>query len=135
MAMRISILTAALLASICLVPVAASAASGSYICAINEVYECQAVTGCQRASLAAVNLSAFIVLDLDKKQLTGAAIGDAGRTEDIEGLSSTDKSIFLYGTQDQETWNATVSLETGALTGGISGGPSSFALFGACTKK
>ena len=66
--MRISISTALLMASICLVPVAASAASGSYICAINEVYECQAVTGCQRASLDAINLSEFIVLDVDKKQ-------------------------------------------------------------------
>ncbi|MGC1179745.1 MAG: hypothetical protein WA884_12185 [Methyloceanibacter sp.] len=133
--MRISISTALLMASICLVPVAASAASGSYICAINEVYECQAVTGCQRASLDAINLSEFIVLDVDKKQLTSASIGEEGRTEDIEGLTSTDKAIFLYGTQGEDTWNATVSLTTGALTGGISSGTSSFALFGSCTQK
>jgi hypothetical protein len=63
------------------------------------------------------------------------AIGENGETEDIEGLSSNDKNIFLYGTQDQETWNATISLENGALTGGISSGTSSFALFGNCTKK
>jgi hypothetical protein len=135
MAMRISISTAFLLASICLAPITASAGSGSYICAINEVYECQAVDGCKRASLDAIKLSAFIVLDVDKKQLTGAAIGDAGRTEDIEGLTSTDKNIFLYGTQGQDTWNMTVSLETGALTGGISSGASSFAIFGNCTLK
>jgi hypothetical protein len=133
--MRISISTALLMASICLVPVAASAASGSYICAINEVYECQAVTGCQRASLDAINLSEFIVLDVDKKQLTSASIGEEGRTEDIEGLTSTDKAIFLYGTQGEDTWNATVSLTTGALTGGISSGTSSFALFGSCRQK
>ncbi|MGO8842400.1 MAG: hypothetical protein ACLQF1_15100 [Methyloceanibacter sp.] len=133
--MRISISTALLMASICLVPVAASAASGSYICAINEVYECQAVSGCQRASLDAINLSEFIVLDVDKKQLTSASIGEEGRTEDIEGLTSTDKAIFLYGTQGEDTWNATVSLTTGALTGGISSGTSSFALFGSCTQK
>ncbi|MGA8692004.1 MAG: hypothetical protein WB662_19425 [Methyloceanibacter sp.] len=133
--MRISISTALLMASICLVPVAASAASGSYICAINEVYECQAVTGCQRASLDAINLSEFIVLDVDKKQLTSASIGEEGRTEDIEGLTSTDKAIFLYGSQGEDTWNATVSLTTGALTGGISSGTSSFALFGSCRQK
>jgi len=133
--MRISISAAFLLASACLVPSAALAASGSYICAISEAYECQTVTGCKRASLDAINLSEFIVLDLDKKQLTSAAIGEAPRMEDIEGLSSTDKLIFVHGTQDQETWNWTVSLETGALTGGITTGNSSFAIFGNCTHK
>ena len=63
------------------------------------------------------------------------AIGENGETEDIEGISSTDKAIFLHGQQDQETWNATISLEDGSLTGGISSTPSSFALFGHCTKK
>ena len=127
---------AALIAGLCALPVAASAAaSGSYICAIGEVYECEAVNGCKRVSTDTINLSEFIIVDVDKKQLTEAAIGENGDTEDIEGLSSNDKNIFLYGTQDQETWNATISLENGALTGGISSGTSSFALFGNCTKK
>ena len=126
----------ALIAGLCALPVAVSAAaSGSYICAIGEVYECEAVNGCKRASTDAINLSEFIIVDVDKKQLTEAAIGENGETEDIENLSSNDKNIFLSGTQDQETWNATISLENGALAGGISSGTSSFALFGNCTKK
>jgi hypothetical protein len=136
MVMRVSISTALVIASICPVPVMASAAaSGSYICAIGEVYECQGVTGCKRVSTDAINLSEFIVLDTDKKQLTSASMGETPRTEDIEGLSSTDKNIFLYGTQGEDTWNATISLENGSLSGGISSGGSSFALFGNCTPK
>ena len=123
----------ALIAGLCALPVAASAQS--YICAIGEVYECEAVTGCKRVSTDTINLSEFIVIDLDKKQLVETAIGENAETEDIEGLAATDKAIFLYGHQDQETWNMNVSLENGALTGGISSGPSSFALFGHCTKK
>ena len=127
---------AALIAGLCALPVAASAAaSGSYICAIGEVYECEAVNGCRRVSTDTINLSEFIIVDVDKKQLTEAAIGENGETEDIEGLSSNDKNIFLYGTQGQDTWNATISLENGALTGAISNSPSTFALFGNCTKK
>jgi hypothetical protein len=86
-------------------------------------------------STDAINLSEFIIVDVDKKQLTEAAIGENGDTEDIEGLSSDDKNIFLYGTQGKKTWNATISLENGSFTGGISDAPSSFALFGNCTKK
>ena len=102
---------------------------------MGEVYECEAVTGCKRVSTDTINLSEFILVDVDKKQLTELAIGENGETEDIEGISSTDKAIFMHGQQDKETWNATISLEDGSLTGGISSSPSSFALFGHCTKK
>ena len=89
----------ALIAGLCALPVAAAtgalaAASGSYICAIGDVYECEAVNGCKRVSTDAINLSEFIIVDVDKKQLTEAAIGENGDTEDIEGLSSNDKNIF-----------------------------------------
>jgi hypothetical protein len=84
--------------------------------------------------LDAINLSEFIVLDVDKKQLTPASMGETARMEDIEGLTSSDKAIFLYGTQGEDTWNATVSLTSGALTGGILSGTSSFAIFGNCSR-
>lgn len=133
--MRNSITTAFAFASACLLPLAASAASGSYICAFADVYECENVTGCHRGHLQDINLPEFIVLDLDKKQMSGAAIGHTNRTEDIEGMVSDDKHIHIHGMQDEETWNATIVLETGALAGGITSGTSSFAVFGNCTKK
>lgn len=133
--MRFSFSTAFLFASACLLPAAASAATGSYICAFSDVYECETVAGCKRAHLHDINVPEFIVIDLDKKQLTGAAIGHTNRTEDIEGISSTDKLVFIHGTQDEESWNATITLETGEMAGGITSGTSSFALFGNCTTK
>jgi hypothetical protein len=126
---------AALSVALCALPVAAFAESGQYICAVSEVFECVSIKGCERVSTDTINLSEFIVVDLDKKTLTGASLGDKPQTEDAEGVAVTDKNIFLYGTQAQDTWNATVSLENGNLTGGISSGDSSFALFGHCTKK
>jgi hypothetical protein len=133
--MRHSILgAAALIAGLCALTATASA-EGSYICAIGEVYECQPVIGCKEVSTDTINLSEFIVVDTDKKTLTGASLGETPQTEDAEGVVVTDKNIFLYGNQDVETWHATVSLENGNLTGGISSGDSSFALFGHCTKK
>jgi hypothetical protein len=133
--MRFSLSTAVLFASACLLPAAASAATGSYICAFSDVYECETVTGCERASLHAANIPEFIVLDLDKKTLTGASLTDEHRTEDVEGITSDDKHIHIHGQQDEETWNATVTLETGELAGGITSGTSSFAVFGNCTTK
>lgn len=131
--MRFSTLVACSIAASSLF--ASTAYADSYICAISEVFECQGVVGCKETSTEAINLANFLVLDTDKKQLTGAQLGRASQTEDVEGVTVTDKNVFLYGTQDVETWNATISLETGALTGGITSGQSSIALFGNCTKK
>jgi hypothetical protein len=110
-------------------------AGDSYICGISEVFECLALKGCNEVSPQTINMSPLMALDIDKKQLSAAGMGGTARTEDIEGVSTTDKAVFLYGSQDQNSWNATISLETGALTGGITSGTSSFALFGNCTKK
>jgi hypothetical protein len=132
---RASIFTASMIAFLGLAPTGAFAAAGSYLCAIGEVHECLAVTGCKRVSPKEVNLSPFITVDLDNKKLSSVAVGRKADEEDVEGMAVTDKAIFLFGTQDEETWNATVSLEDGTLTGGISSEGSSFALFGHCAPK
>jgi len=133
--MRASICTASLFVFLCLAPTGAFAAAGSYLCAIAEVHECLAVTGCKRVSPKEINLSAFIEVDIDNKKLSAATLAEDKDEEDVEGITVTDKAIFLYGTQDEETWNATISLEDGTLTGGITSEGSSFALFGHCTAK
>ena len=94
--MRNSMLRAsALVAGLCALPaVASAAASGSYICAIGEVYECVAVTGCNRVSTDTINLSEFIIVDVDKKQLTEAAIGENG-----ESAVRSDRAEMLANTQ------------------------------------
>jgi len=123
----------ALIAGLCALPVAASAES--YFCAVTQVYECEDVIGCKQVSTDAIHLAELIVLDTDKKTLTGASLNETPQSEDIEDLEVKGKNIFLHGHQDEESWNATISLENGALVGGIASGTSSFALFGYCTKK
>ncbi len=130
-----AILTVSTIMLASLLPSVSFAGAGSQICAISEVYECLALEGCKRVPLKLVNLSAFMTLDVDKKTLTSATPGEAERSEDVEGLTVTDKAIYLHGTQDEETWNATIELKNGAFTGGITSGTSSFALFGTCTPK
>lgn len=49
--MRISISKAYLsLAFLCIIPTTGFTEEKSYVCAINEVYECVTVTGCSRVS-------------------------------------------------------------------------------------
>ena len=73
--MRISISKACLgFAFICIAP-ATVFAEQAYLCAINEVYECVAVTGCSRISLEDANLAGVMLIDVEKKQLSSAPLG------------------------------------------------------------
>ena len=126
------------LAFICVIPATGFAEEKSYPCAINEVYECVAVTGCSRLSLADANLAGIVLLDLEKKQLSSAPLGGEPRVDDIEGVAVTNKAILLHGTGKRETdrtWSAVISLETGNLTAGISTPDSSLSLLGICSAK
>jgi hypothetical protein len=116
----------------------ATSFAASYLCAINEVYECVAVTGCKRASPKDVNLAGIMVLDVEKKQLSLVPLGGAPRTDDIESLTVTDEAILLYGTgksRPNRTFSAVISLKTGSLSAGVSTLDSSLALLGTCSSE
>jgi hypothetical protein len=114
-----------------MVPVAGFAAEKSYLCAINEVYECVAVTGCSHISLEDANLTGIMLIDVEKK---AASHSTSGRT--TSSLAVTDKAILLHGRGIKETdraWSAVISLETGNVTAGVSTLDSSLSLLGKCT--
>jgi len=135
--MRISILKVCVgLSSICMAPAVGFAAEKSYLCAINEVYECLAVTGCSRISLDDANLVGIMLIDLEKKQLRRAPLGGEPSADDIESVAVTDKAILLHGTGKKDadrTWSAVIALDTGNLTAGVSTLDSSLSLLGKCT--
>jgi hypothetical protein len=124
------------LAFSCIVPATGFTEEKSYLCAINEVYECVAVTGCSRISIDDANLVGVVIIDMEKKQLRTAPLGGEHRADDIDSVAVTDKAIVLHGSgikQMDRTWSAVISLETGNLTAGVSTLDSSLFLLGKCT--
>jgi len=111
---------------------------GKYLCAINEVYECVAVTGCNRVSPKDANLGGVMVLDVQKKQLSMAPLGGEPRTDDIDSLTVTDEAVLLYGTGKRKadrTFSAVISLKSGNLSAGLSTMDSSFSMLGTCSSE
>ncbi|MGV1013911.1 MAG: hypothetical protein ACOYB4_02970 [Methyloceanibacter sp.] len=133
--MRFSISkTCVALAILCMTPVVGYAAEKNYICTINEVYECAAVTGCNRLSLEEANLAGIMLLDVEKKQLTSIAMGKDPHTDDLSNVTVTDKTILLNGTTRTDgIWSAVISLETGQVSAGVPTLDSSLSLLGKCT--
>jgi hypothetical protein len=136
--MRRSIYKAGLGLAVLCVTSATSFAEEAYLCAVNEVYECVAVTGCKRISPKDANLAGVMLLDVEKKQLSLLPLGGAPRTDDIESVTVTDEAILLYGTgkrRPNRTFSAVISLKTGNLSAGVSTLESSLALSGTCSSK
>ena len=129
------IISVSLMASVSSAP--SVAAEKSYLCAINDVYECVSVTGCNRISLETANLAAVIVLDIENKKLKSAPIGQEAKSVDIDNLTFADKFILLHGVgQNSPTprsFSALVDTETGNLSAGASTPDASLALVGKCT--
>src|SRR5262245_34091261 len=124
------------LALLCMVPATGFSEEKSYVCAINEVYECVAVTGCSRDSLEDANLAGIMVIDIEKKQLRTAPCAGERRADDIESVVVNDKAILLHGTGKRDanrTWSAVISLETGNINAGVSTLDSSLSLVGKCS--
>jgi hypothetical protein len=125
------------LALTCIAP-ATVLAEQAYLCAINEVYECVAVTGCSRISLDDANLAGVMLIDVEKKQLSSAPLGQDPTTDTIDSATVTDDAILLHGIGKKDadrTWSAVISLKTGNLSAGVSTLTSSLALTGKCTAK
>ena len=135
--MRISISKLCVgLAFLCMIPATGFTAEKSYLCAINEVYECVAVTGCSRISLEDANLTGILLFDMEKKQMRTAPLGGERRADDMDSVDVTDKAILLHGRGKKDTgrtWSAIISLETGNLNAGVSTLESSLSLLGTCT--
>lgn len=135
--MRFSISkTCVALAILCTTSGVGFAAEKNYICTINEVYECVAVTGCSRLSLEDANLAGIMLLDVEKKQLTSIAMGKDPRTDDLGNVTVTDKTILINGTRGTDgIWSSVVNLETGQVSAGVSTPDSTLSLLGKCTPK
>lgn len=114
-------------------------AETSYLCAVNEVYECVAVTGCSRISLEDANVAAVMLLDVENKKLSSAPLGHEARSDDIDSVSVTDEAILLHGIGKRgptdRTWSALISLKTGKMSAGVSTPDASLALSGKCTAR
>ena len=112
-------------------------AAGTYLCAINEVYECVTMTGCSRISLETANLAPVMMLDVENKKLKSAPIGQEARSTDIENVTVEEDYVLFHGVGKNaptpRSFSALVSTKTGNLSAGVSTPDASLAITGQCT--
>lgn len=139
--MRLKIKKASLKAGlglICLLaaPSAASAAEGTYLCAITDVYECVEVAGCKRVSLDFANLAPVLKFDFDKKIMTSDDLGSEKREVEMKNMVEKDGIVLLHGvgkdSASPRSFSAAISTKTGKIRAGISTADATLSLSGDC---
>lgn len=124
----------------CLVPTTGVALAASedmnnqLLCAITEVIECEAMGECIETLPANVGLPDFILIDLEKKQLSGFR-EEGARTTSIQKVASADGRTVFGGLDGGRGWSAVLSDGNRRLNATISDEQTGFVLFGACMPK
>jgi hypothetical protein len=117
-------------------PAAVSAASGTYVCAFTDVFECVDVEGCKRVSNDDVNLPPVLKLDFDKKVMTSDDLDKDPTEIDIKDMVETGDIVLLHGIGRNEisprSFSAAISTKTGKFHAGITTGDATLALVGDC---
>ncbi|WP_141701853.1 hypothetical protein [Methyloceanibacter stevinii] len=123
---------------ICLlaVPATVSAAEGTYMCAVTDVYECVEVAGCKRVSLDFANLAPVLKFDFDKKVMTSDDIGSDPREIALNNMEEMGDVLLFHGIgQNKESprsFSAVISKKTGKIRAGITTADATLSLTGDC---
>jgi hypothetical protein len=121
-------------------PVQAEEITGTskLLCALSEIHECVAVTGCERVRPQEIGLyTSFISVDLQKREIR------AKGTDNItvaDKLFEVEDKIVLAGAEADDWvddravgYSLTISRDNGDMLLTSGGGQVSFVVFGSCT--
>ncbi len=106
--------------------------SKPFICAVINLFECQAGGTCEPVALEATNLPRFLRIDCKNKSVSGTLAGGTVRTTNIEGMEHLNGLLILQGTENGKAWSMSVNEESGKAVLSAVGEDVAFVVFGAC---
>jgi len=118
------------LAALALGPVKAYA-EPAYACAVHEVFECTAVSGCKRVRHAEAGIPPMVTLNVREKNLFSGLFGGGALLENGD-VYEDENVLIMRGRKGLQTWTAVVEKPSGAMAGSISQAGRTFAQFGTC---
>jgi hypothetical protein len=115
-------------------PLAAAAYDGSVplLCAVIEVFDCQAGGDCQRGTAESVNLPQFVKVNFVEKTLSTSEQGERKSVTPITHAERVDGNMILQGVEGSRAWSMVIDKETGKISATVSDHQVGFVVFGAC---
>ena len=119
---------------------AALEVSSPFICASNEVFECDRGADCQRTTPEAIDAPALLLVDTERNEIRPLPQREAGPTSTIERKERVDNKLIMQGAEDGREgvrdglgWTLSVAEDTGRMVLTASGEDVGFVIFGVCT--
>lgn len=120
------------LAAFALSPVTAHAAP-KYACAVHEVFECTAVSGCKRVKHSQAGIPPMVTLNVKEKGLFSGLFGGVNLLEKGD-VYEDEQVLIMRGRKGLQTWTAVVEKPSGAMSGTIAQAGRAYTQFGTCVE-
>ncbi len=103
------------------------------LCSSGQLAACFDDGECESAPPWVLNVPAFILVDLTKKQLSTTPASGENRVSPIRNLERTDGRIVLQGVEGGRAFSLLIDEQTGALTAAVARDGLGVVVFGNCT--
>jgi len=105
------------------------------LCAVIDVYECEANQECERVTIEEINFVRFLDINFKDKKITGTRVNGQELATGIKSQVSMDGMLILQGVENGKGWTLAVTEATGKMVLTVSGDEVGFVAFGACTAR
>ena len=102
-------------------------------CAVETVFVCHDAMTCIRGTAATISFPPSVTVDVEKRQVSGAA---TGRTARITSVGHGNERLMLHGEEVQtlgNAWNLVISETSGTMTAAVLSRAGASLLFGTCS--
>jgi len=105
------------------------------ICAVIDVYECEANHACEQVTIEDINFVRFLDINFKENKITGTRANGQALSTGIKSQISIDGMLILQGVENGKGWTLAISETNGKMVLTVSGDEEGFVVFGACISK
>jgi len=106
--------------------------SKTLLCAVIQVFECEANEQCQQVTVEEINFMQFLRIDFKNKKITGTRESGELVTSEIKDIASMGGMLILQGVEKGRGWSMVITEATGKMVMTAASDQEGFVVFGAC---
>ena len=108
-------------------------ATPKHACAVHEVFECTAISGCKRITHETADIPPMLTLNVKEKNLFSGLFGGGALLEQGDGYDD-EKVLIMRGRKGLQTWSAVVEKPPAKMSGTIAQAGRALTQFGTCVE-
>ena len=106
-----------------------------FTCAPTEIVSCVPGGGCEKETVAEINLPSSLTFDLASSKITGTRPDGAVLATTIESTRQLEDALALQGVQGHVLWSITIGKASGKMALAAMGDDTGYIAFGGCTPR